>query len=65
MRSVSPSDDIAKEKRRPTSRLNHRPNSKSKASRRFAIAMAAALVVSSLFLELTAEPTTQGSYLNP
>lgn len=65
MRSVNPSDDIAKEKRRPTSRLNHRPNSKSKVSQRFAIAMAAALVVSSLLFELADKPTTQGSYLNP
>ncbi|SEK82682.1 hypothetical protein [Paenibacillus sp. OK003] len=65
MRSINPSDDIAKEKRRSTSRLNHRPNGKGKSSRRFAIAMVAALVASSLLLELTAEPTTQGSYLNP
>ncbi|WP_433922641.1 RCC1 domain-containing protein [Paenibacillus taichungensis] len=61
MRSVNPFDDIAKEKRRPTSRLNHRPNSKSKSSRRFAIAMATALVASSLLLELTAEPITHAA----
>ncbi|MGX1826695.1 stalk domain-containing protein [Paenibacillus taichungensis] len=61
MRLANPSDDIAKEKRRPTSRLNHRPNGKGKSSRRFAIAMAAALVASSLLMELTAEPTTHAA----
>ncbi|MHA7583237.1 stalk domain-containing protein [Paenibacillus vandeheii] len=57
MRSVNPFDDTAKDKQRSTSRLNHRPNGKGKSSRRFAIAMAAALVASSLLLELTTEPT--------
>ncbi|MGC5775849.1 stalk domain-containing protein [Paenibacillus pabuli] len=61
MRSVNPSDDIAKEKRRSTSRLNHRPKGKGKSSRRFAIAMAAALVTSSLLLELTAEPNAHAA----
>lgn len=61
MRSVNPSADTATEKRRSTSRLNHRPNGKGKSSRRFAIVMAAALVASSLLLELTAEPTTHAA----
>ncbi|MEC0128959.1 stalk domain-containing protein [Paenibacillus pabuli] len=61
MRSINPSDDIAKEKRRSTSRLNHRPKGKGKSSRRFAIAMAAALVTSSLLLELTAEPNAHAA----
>ncbi|MDK8191265.1 stalk domain-containing protein [Paenibacillus sp. UMB7766-LJ446] len=61
MRSVNPSDDTAKDKQRSTSRLNHRPNGKGKSSRRFAIAMATALVASSLLLELTAEPITHAA----
>jgi len=65
MHSINPSDDTVKEKRHSTSRLNHRSEGKGKAARRFAIAMAAALVVSSLLIELADEPTTQGSYLNP
>ncbi|SEM73663.1 stalk domain-containing protein [Paenibacillus sp. OK076] len=61
MRSINPSNNIAKEKRRSTSRLNHRPNGKGKTARRFAIAMAAALVVSSLLIELADEQTTHAA----
>lgn len=61
MRSVNPSDDTAKDKQRSTSRLNHRPNGKGKSSRRFAIAMAAALVASGLLMELTAEPNAHAA----
>ncbi|QOS77052.1 hypothetical protein JNUCC31_19800 [Paenibacillus sp. JNUCC31] len=61
MRSVNPFDDTAKDKQRSTSRLNHRPKGKNKSARRFAIAMAAALVASGLLIELTTVPTTHAA----